>query len=317
MNDLDAFSKAYLDPEVKTVVKEAKAPEASETEDDALATEADTDADEGEIPDEEKEPEAKPEKPKSAQARINEVVAKQRAAERERDALIERVRLLEAASTKKPEENTPTGPTPQAQSASSPAPSPDELKEDGSPKYKLGEFDPQFIRDLTRYTIAEENRTLQEQKAAEDQRKMVEAAQAELQNHWLQRVEEVEQELPDLREKIGYMEDTFSDIDPAYGEFLAATIMSCDHGPELMYYLSQNIGEAQKIVASGPAAATLAIGRLDAKFVKQTAAEEKSNSRPSAAPSPPPTPNRGSGGRFSVPADTNDLAAFEREYFKK
>jgi hypothetical protein len=53
------------------------------------------------------------------------------------------------------------------------------------------------------------------------------------------------------------MVSVFSGIEPSYGEYLAATIMGADNGPEVMYYLSQNIGEAQKIVASGPAAATL------------------------------------------------------------
>jgi hypothetical protein len=43
-------------------------------------------------------------------------------------------------------------------------------------------------------------------------------------------------------------------------------MMGLDNGPDVMHYLSQNIGEAQKIVASGPAAATIAIGRLDARL---------------------------------------------------
>jgi hypothetical protein len=67
----------------------------------------------------------------------------------------------------------------------------------------------------------------------------------------LTRCAAAEEELPDIREKLGSMGDTFEGIDPNYGEFLAATIMSCDFGPQIMYYLSQNIGEAQKIVASG------------------------------------------------------------------
>jgi hypothetical protein len=50
------------------------------------------------------------------------------------------------------------------------------------------------------------------------------------------------------------------------------------NGPEVMRYLSQNIGEAQKIVASGPAAATIAIGRLDARL-DRTTREEKRNKR--------------------------------------
>jgi hypothetical protein len=86
------------------------------------------------------------------------------------------------------------------------------------------------------------------------------------------------------------MDTAFAGIDPGYGEFLAATIMSCDNGPQIMYYLSQNIGEAQKIVASGASAATFALARLDAKFDKP-ATEEKRNKKPSAAPAAPGSPH--------------------------
>jgi hypothetical protein len=83
-----------------------------------------------------------------------------------------------------------------------------------------------------------------------------------------------------------------------------------------MYYLSQNIGEAQKIVASGPAAATLEIGRLEAQLTKPKQEERESNKRVSKTPPPPEVRTRGSGGRFSVRPDTRDLAAFKREFFK-
>jgi hypothetical protein len=322
--DLDSFSNTFFNPDKVEATPEPKAEDNGEdeveNEDDALATEADKDAEEGEDTsedDKEDEEEAPKPKKKSAQERINEVVAKQKNAERERDALAQRLRELEA--TKKPEGTNTPAPTPlQEQSADTPeTPKPDALKEDGTPKYKLGEFDPEFIRDLTKHTIKVETEAAKAVSAQETQRKMVEAAQAELQSSWLHKVEEVEKELPDLREKIGELENTFSTIDPNYGEFLAGTIMSCDNGPEIMYYLSQNIGEAQKIVASGPAAATLALGRLDAKFVKAAAQEEKRNKKPSSAPAPAPTATRGQGGRFSTPGDTNDLSAFEREYFQK
>lgn len=319
MNDLDAFSTSYFDPKVTTVgvpAEEHKEPEASETEEDTLATETDKEASEQEetTEDDDKGKETKPGK-KSAQERINEVVAKQKNAERERDALAARLRELEAAATPKPEVNK-TEPTPLREQLAPDAPTPDAVKEDGTPKYKLGEYDPEYIRDLTKWTINEENKVLKEAQAAEFARRQMEEAQTELQNNWLGKLEAAEETLPDIREKIGEMETAFANIDPGYGEFLAATIMSCENGPELMYYLSQNIGEAQKIVASGPAAATLALGRLDAKFTK-TQTEETSNKRPSAAPTPPPTPNRGAGGRFTVAGDTNDLAAFEKEFYVK
>jgi hypothetical protein len=88
-----------------------------------------------------------------------------------------------------------------------------------------------------------------------------------------------------------------------------------------MEYLSQNIGEAQKIVASGPAAATLAIGRLEAKLqspLVRANEEEKRNKKISGSAPPPPQ------GRCAVVLkeeqavrpDTTDLAAFKREFLK-
>jgi hypothetical protein len=67
-----------------------------------------------------------------------------------------------------------------------------------------------------------------------------------------------------------------------------------------MYYLSQNIGEAQKIVASGAAAATRAIGRLEARFEQTTPHEPKRNKRVSDAPKPPEQRSRGTGGKFTI-----------------
>lgn len=319
MNDLDAFSSSYFDPKVTTIgapVEETpKDGEASETEDDALATDEDNHEDEDKG--ENVEPEPKPQGKKSAQERINEVVAKQREAERERDALRQKIAELEAAATKKPEEVKTQGQTPLREQLAADAPSPDALNEDGSPKYKLGEFDPQYIRDLTKYTITVEREAQREADARAAERMKVEAAQAELQSNWLQKLEQTEKELPDIREHITDLENQFSNLPADYGEFLAATIMSCDNGPEVMYYLSQNIGEAQKIVASGPAAATLALGRLDARLSKAAAQEEKSNKRPSEAPEPPPSTTRGNGGRFSARPDTENLAAFEKEFYAK
>jgi hypothetical protein len=325
--DLDTFSNTFFGKD-EPVATETPEPEKEvegevlENEDDALATEQEDETEDGDEPTEEEnedEEEDKPQKPvkKTAKDRINEVVAKQRIAERERDALALELSQLKAAATKKPEANTEE-PKPLREQLvdMSGAPNPDETLANGEPKYKLGEFDKEFIRDLTKYTIAQETKALTEAKAAEDQRKEVEAQQEALKSAWAAKVETAETELPDLREKLTQMDAAFAGIDPAYGEFLAATIMTCDNGPQIMYYLSQNIGEAQKIVASGASAATFALARLDAKFDKPVT-EEKRNKKPSAAPQPPEARTRGTGTKTAVAPDTTDLSAFEREFYPK
>jgi hypothetical protein len=329
MDDLDSFENAFFnreqpkaEPEVDK--QEDTEEEAPENEDDALATDDDKDAPEDESPEDEDQEEEKAEEPapkkgkKSYQDRINELTAKARNEERRSAELERRLAELEARSEVKDEpkelrEQLPTD-----------APSPDAKGEDGEPLYPLGEFDPKFIRELTKFTIDEERKaakaaedTAKEQEAKEEAQRKIEAAQEELKNSWVEKVAEAEKELPDLREQLAEMGEVFQDIEPAYGEYLASTIMSCDYGPQIMYYLSQNIGEAQKIVASGPAAATLAIGRLEARFVPVKQEEKRNTKKVSSAPDPAEHRTRGQGGKFTTPADTDDLDAFEKEFFKQ
>jgi hypothetical protein len=54
-----------------------------------------------------------------------------------------------------------------------------------------------------------------------------------------------------FREKAVELEDTFRDLDPSYGKYLATTIMSLDYGPHVLDYLADNPDEARNIVASG------------------------------------------------------------------
>jgi hypothetical protein len=316
MDNLDDFENAFFNRTPVATDEPAKDDEPEdeevlENEDDALAT--DEPADEAEDDQEAEEPKETP-KPKKQtfQDRINELTAKARNEERRAAELEKRLADLEARNT----EETKPEPKPLRQTLPEDAPSPDALDEDGEPIYKLGEFDPQFIRDLTKFTIAQETKAAKEAAQLEAEQAQIKAQQEELVSSWASKVEETEKELPDLREKLNQVESAFSGIDPGYGEYLAATIMGCDYGPQIMYYLSQNIGEAQKIVASGPAAATLSIGRLDAKFTKAPA-EKRNTKKVSDAPEPPASRSRGSSGSFSVPADTDDLDAFERAFFKK
>jgi hypothetical protein len=320
MDNLDDFEKTFFNKAPAEPEADPEEPEVEETdpeiEDDALATDEDDDSAETEDNDPDEEEEEAPPPPrkgkKSAQERINELTAKAREAERREAALLDRLNKLEARDEVKPTE----APKPLRETLSPEAPRPDALGEDDEPIYPLGEFDPKYIRDLTRFTIAEENKAAKIAAEQEAQQKEIELAQEALKTSWVEKVNEAEKELPDLREALSDMTEAFAGIDPNYGEFLAASIMSCDYGPQIMYYLSQNIGEAQKIVASGPAAATLAIGRLDARFVKPPV-KEKRNTKPSEAAAPPEARTRGAGSRFTVAPDTDDLEAFERVYFKK
>jgi hypothetical protein len=316
-DDQDEFEAAFFgtpqDDEAEEVVENE---DEDGDEDDHLATEDDSEApedSEDEDEDEELEEEPKP-KPKSkTQIRIEKLVAEARIAERERDAALQELQQLRVSKEKvEHKEEKLEGVRDDLSEA---APKPDAKDKDGEPLYPLGEYDPLFIQDLTRFTMKQEIEATEKQREQEYRQQVFEAAQKEIQNTWIENLERVEQEIPDIRESIRDLTDTFGNLDPAYGDYLASSIMASEFGPEIMYYFSQNIGEAQKIVASGPAAATRAIGRLEAKFEKPV--EQRQQKKVSEAPDPPSGRTRGQGGRFVTPDDTDDQEAFEREFFKK
>lgn len=299
-DDLDEFSSDFFGSKVeKEEVKEvedAPKPEAKPTE----ADDDDPVDDEAEIEEDSKE--EAPKKKKSAQERISELTAARKKAEQHAEEL---ERKLNEALGKK------DNPEPAKVEAKSAEPSPDEVDEDGEPKYPLGEFDPKYIRDLTKFTLNEERKAQQEEFKKEAAKNQAEAAQNELLSEWENRVQEVESELPDFRTKTVNLEEAFSEIEPAYGQYLASTIMSLENGPQVLYHLANNIEEAKAIVKLGPVMATIALGKIEASLSKE---ERKVNQ--SDAPPPPPR-NRGGSVTNRTRGDTEDLEAFEKEFFKK
>jgi hypothetical protein len=322
-DDLDTFSAEFFGQ--KQAPKEQASSEDTEDEiddnevdaqtdtqdgeDDTPAAEADdTDEAEDEDEDDESDPEPEP-KPKRnrAQERIEELNAKFRETERRlNEALAKLEQKAEPAPvvTKKVETNT--GPTPE------------DTNEDGSEKYPLGEFDPMYIRDLTRHTIQTERDAMKVQEQVDEQRVQMERQRAELQADWNTKLVPAQERYPDFLEKGETLISQFDGLDPSYGEYLTTTLMSMEYGPDVLYYLSNNQDEAKQIVASGAAKATIALGRLEAKFA--FANEEKQRARPkvSKAPTPPAHVNKGSSAaKPDVPDDTDDLDDFADKFFSK
>ncbi len=314
MDNLDAFEDEFFqrEPEeadLEDVEDDEEVPE-TELETDEDEPEADAEEDDLEEDEEpEEEPKPKPKGRKSAQERIDELVAERYARDRELDKL--RQELAEAKAGRE-EKKEPT----LREALPANAPDPDAVDEKGEPIYPLGEFDKAYIRDLTKFTIAEETKAAKEAAEKEAAQKKIEAEQAEIVAKWSENLEEVEKDIPEIRENITHLVEVFKDVDEGYGEFLATAIMADDAGPLIMNYLSTNIGEAQKIVASGPAAAMIALGKIAAKFAKEPE-QEKQRKRVSSAPPPAEQRTRGQHGRFTVSPDTDDLDAFERVFFKK
>ena len=324
-DDLDAFSdelfgqsesaseQASPDEDEDAEQDDSDANDDSSGEDDTPAPDEDEDTsdeeaeDEDDSEEEEPEPEPKPKKSRF-QERIDELTSKAREAERERDALLARLEKLEQNDK----------PTPAQQvEAQDTGPNPEDKNEDGTDKYPLGEFDPTYIRDLTRHTLQQEREAAKAEEAKAAAQKEAQAAKTALEQSWQEKLGPAQERYPDFREKGEELISSFDGIDQNYGEYLTATIMSMDYGTDVLYYLASNPDEAKKIVSSGAAKATIALGRLEAKFAD--ADEEKQKARPkvSKAPAPPSRVNKGSAVvKPDVPDDTDDLDAFANKLFK-
>lgn len=310
------FEELFYAPEPEEVEDVEDVVEEDAEEIDDLGEDDDPPASEDEDEDEPEEDKSSKGKENRVQKRINELTAKARQEEREKLALLKRLEELEAVVKRETEKDQ----KPLRQQLPTGAPKPDAVDDTGEPLYPLGEFDPNYIADLTEFTVEQRLKAADEKRAAEEQARQVQAAQEEIRDAWIERVNEAEKELPDLREHIVELTDTFEDLPPQYGEYLATTIMASEFGPQIMYYLSQNIGEAQRIVASGPHAATLALGRLEAMFSNPSTEkpEKKRNTKQvSKAPVPPEESTRGRGSSTAVAPDTDNLDAFEKVFYQK
>lgn len=298
-------AKAQPEPEPEEAEEEVVEEEVSETpeEEDSLET----------------EPEEKPKKRNSAKERIDDLTAEKYEERRAKEAALARAAALERElETLKAGRQEKEEAQPLRDQLPEGAPNPDATDKDGNPLYELGEFDPKYIRDLTKFTIAEETKKADAERKQREWDEGVKAAQEELAENWATKVEAVETEIPTIRDDITTLTDTFENLDPAFGEYLAMTIMQSEVGPEIMHYFSQNIGEAQRIVAAGPSAAAFAIGRLDAMLSKPStdANEQKRNKKVTEAAPPPEVGARGVNGRQTIRPDTDNLDAFAELFYE-
>lgn len=298
-------------------VEEAQEVEAEGVDDETEVTEEDTEVEdtETEVEAEEAEPdedevEEKPKKGnrKPAKERIQELISEKY--ELERKALDAERRALDAEKKlNAPKEEQDKKPD------TAKAPTPDAKDDKGEAKYALGEFDPEYIRDLTKFTIEQEQAGYAAKEAARRAEEADRNARAQAQEKWSGRLEEAEKDIPDVKEKIISLSTLFADVEPQYGQYLVDVVQTLENGPHVLAYLADNPKEAQAIVKSGPTGATISLGRLDARLAKIAASDKAPVKVTNAPPAPKQTP-RGTG-KSAIRADTDDLTAFERQFFKK
>lgn len=318
-SNLDDFSAEFFGQ------KEAHTEEANsgvnQEEDDELDAPENTQSNDEDTVESEESVEAeetpKPKKKQTAQERINEVVGKQREAERQLQAAIQEIERLKQG-THKPEPTKEVDDSPAVLQQGPAEPTPDDKNEDGSDKYPLGEYDPAYIKDLTKFTFQQEAEQAKIRAKEEEARAAQQAALSALEDTWSEKLVTAQERYPDFQEKGQSLISTFEGIDEKYGEYLSATVMSLDHGPDVLYYLANNPELANEIVMSGATKATISLGKLEAMFDDE--GEKTTNIRPKVtkAPTPPPILNKGSAVSIpEVPEDTDDLDAFSQKFFKR
>ncbi|QDP50598.1 MAG: hypothetical protein Tp1125DCM00d2C21254131_39 [Prokaryotic dsDNA virus sp.] len=296
--------------------------EPNSEDNDDLATEED-ESDEGTRDESDDDEDGKPKKTRF-QKRIDELTAKAREAEREKEATEVALKArIEALEAKLGQDEKPEDKSQKADELVEPKPT--DKTEDGEDKYPLGDYDPQYLKDLADYSFEKKFAALETSKAEKEQERIkkeqdikAEAEKQALQESWTEKLAPAQERYPDFHEKGEALVSTFDGIDASYGEYLSTALMALDNGPDVLYYLASNPDEAQSIVESGPMKATVAMGRIDSMFAAKEEAKKSAPRKVSKAPSPPPANKGSSVAKGSInPSDGDvDLDALARELAK-
>lgn len=266
-------------------------------------------------------------KHRSANERIGQAVAKQRAAERAlEDYRVEAARAMGALEARLAAlEGRPLTPT------SKDGKPPVDKDAPRATDYEYGELDAGYIRDLAVYETRKA--------IAAEQTKQTAASQTEAQRREAQefkaKAEKFEASGTDLYDDFtdvvvqGAKDGTWP-LTKTFGDLM----FDSDSGPHIAYYLATHVKEAQRIMGLSPSAQAAAFGRLEAAFSSTssdatqpengqqqqdkpgqgTPAKQAQAAPGSTTKAPPPLKHqaRGNGGKTQVGADTTDFAAFER-----
>lgn len=315
--DLDLFSAEFfgtgkpkeeiVEEKVEGNQEDTPAPDTEKEPETKADDEPEQDDPDNEEVDSEEESKFKVKTKLTARERVEQLNAKYREEERLRIAAEARITEIERKLQLQEQ--------PKVEVQEDQGPSHDAKLEDGTDKYPLGEYDPDYIRDLHKHEAQkariEMAREFQQQQEAQRNAALAQEIAAE----WNGKVETSIERLPDLQEKALQLEANLAGTDPAIVDSLAMTIMSLDNGPDVLYYLSEHVEEARAIAKGGPQA-LLALGKLDARLTP-TVKQNKEPVKVSDAPEPPPSRSRGIQGKFTVSPDTDDLDAFSDTFFKR
>lgn len=181
------------------------------------------------------------------QARIDQVIAKQKEVERERDQL--RAELDAARRPVAPVQPQP--PTVQATTDAEPNP-------DDATKYPQGQYDRAYLKDQARWEARQEY--AQQRQADDDRRAKAYGEQTARQQAaaWDAKVAKVRAETPDW-------ETRFKPTTP-FNMAVMPWLAQQDDGPQVLLYLSDHQDLAQRLVALPPISVIAELGKIQARL---------------------------------------------------
>lgn len=319
--DFSKFEGLALGDEDETVEAKVEAEDKSEAEDkaedeveteDTDGEEDDTEADEqeedesGDGDDAEEEDEAaaeveedaeeEPVKKKgkrSVQQRIAALTKRAHEADRATKAANER---LEASEARTKELET----LQEAKEAPAPDPTAD--------KYRYGEVDEQYIKDLADHTV---NKRMADLKIEENVK--AETAQAEERKSYF--TTKKDDMVRSGIEQYDDFEDSLEAIES--GEVpltfvMAELILESKHGAEMTNALANDPAEATRISQLPELRQAAAIGKLEGKFTSSAKSSAKKGRKSTSAPDPIRHKAKGKGGKFQASQASSDFASFEK-----
>lgn len=214
-----------------------------------------------------------PDKPKSAQDRINELTWKRREAEREAEYW--RTKALQ--SDRQPE------PDPQPAGDGRPDPN----------NYEYGAADERYIEDLAGFRA---NQIVDERFAQHEARQRTTQALGSFETRAKTAFPDGEPEGLQAFRRIPELPVAVSEV-----------VLNSEAGPKIAEHLGKNTNELRRLSAMPPHLQAYELGNLAARLSGPPPRKTVSD-----APDPPDLTARGAGGRFAPAADTGDFAAFEK-----
>lgn len=174
---------------------------------------------------------------------------------------------------------------------------PDEDAEPDASSYEYGESDARYIRDVARFDARQEARA---QAQAQEQQRRAQVQVATFETRLREQFPDGEPEgIANIR-RMATLSAPIQDL-----------ILTSEIGPKIADHLGANPAEIARLSALPPHIIGRELGKLEARLETPPPPKAKTVTD---APEPAPSVVRGAGGRFTVAPDTDDFAAFDKQY---